>query len=140
MSQHPEYLGIPFQCSFCRRTGHLWRDYKGFVKEEDSKDSMLWKVTCEHSLEVDSFEIRAHHSAREETSLTKPTYTFSGKLKTIFSSLFSTLTSWECDTLDSSSNQGKFLLKASPSFSLPIKVDLLSGGVKPTLLGARGFT
>ena len=50
------------------------------------------------------------------------------------------LTSWECDTLDSSNNRGKQNSKASPSFSLPVRVYLLSGEVKPTLLGAGGFT
>jgi hypothetical protein len=88
MSQHLDYLGIPFRCSFCRKMGHLWRDCKGFVEEEESEDSMLWKATREHSPEVDSFEIGAHHSAQEETSLVEPTNTFSGKLKTIFPLFF----------------------------------------------------
>jgi len=89
---------------------------------------------------VDSFDIGAHHFAQEETSLAEMTNTFSGKLKTIFPSLFSTLMSWECDTLDSSNNQRNKNLKSSPSFSLSVRVYLLSGGVKPTLLRMGGFT
>jgi hypothetical protein len=35
LSQSLDYLGIPFRCSRCRKTGHLWRDCMGLQEEEE---------------------------------------------------------------------------------------------------------
>jgi hypothetical protein len=82
VSQPLVYLGIAFRCNFCCRTGHLRRDCKGSVEEEESDDSLLTKATREDSPEVDSFELATQHSAQEEISLVESLDSFPSKLKT----------------------------------------------------------
>jgi len=45
IGQKLDYLGVPFRCSFCRRMGHLRKNYPGYVYEEESESSMLRKTT-----------------------------------------------------------------------------------------------
>jgi hypothetical protein len=46
--QKLDYLGVPFRCSYRRKTGHLRKDCQGFEAEEESESSMLRKATlCE---------------------------------------------------------------------------------------------
>jgi hypothetical protein len=44
LGQRLDYLGVPFRCSLCRRTGHLRRDCQGTMEEEDSEVTMLKKT------------------------------------------------------------------------------------------------
>jgi hypothetical protein len=78
-----DYLGIPFQCSLCRSTGHLQRDCKGLVEEEESEDSMLWRAPREPLLEIDSFESITLHFSQEDYSQVEQMDTLSGKIKKI---------------------------------------------------------
>jgi hypothetical protein len=55
MTQRLDYLGIPFRCTSCRRTGHLRRDCTGETEEEESEASYLRKLSREDSPGVDSF-------------------------------------------------------------------------------------
>lgn len=36
--QKLDYMGLPFQCTFCRKTGHLRSDCRGFSEDEESKN------------------------------------------------------------------------------------------------------
>jgi hypothetical protein len=43
--QRLDYMGIPFHCSLCRCTGHLRRDCKGLVVDEDADDLQnVWNI------------------------------------------------------------------------------------------------
>jgi hypothetical protein len=53
--QKLDYLGLPFRCTFCRKTGHLRNDCQGFSEEEESENSRLRKEYCCDSSGVDSF-------------------------------------------------------------------------------------
>jgi hypothetical protein len=55
MTQHLDYLGIPFRCSNCHQTGHLWHGFRGALEEEESEGSYLCKLPREDSPGVDSF-------------------------------------------------------------------------------------
>jgi hypothetical protein len=70
VTQRLDYLGIPFRCSTCRRTGHLRRDCLGVVEEEESEASMLRKSAREVSPGVDSHENEAYFPSVEEDSPT----------------------------------------------------------------------
>jgi hypothetical protein len=51
--QRLNYLGLPFRCSFCRTTGHLRRDCKGILaEEEESKDTNLQRISQDSSPEA----------------------------------------------------------------------------------------
>jgi hypothetical protein len=52
--QKLDYLGLPFRCLRCRRTGHLKDNCLGLSDEEDSESSCLWKVPRCESPVVDS--------------------------------------------------------------------------------------
>jgi hypothetical protein len=52
--QKLDYLGIPFRCTFCRRTGHLRKHCTGYLEEELLEGSMLDLTTHSESLEMNS--------------------------------------------------------------------------------------
>jgi hypothetical protein len=60
--QQLDYLGLPFRCSFCRSTGHLRRDCKGIVVEEDeSEDVSLHQPSPDLSTGVDYTGLSSFH-------------------------------------------------------------------------------
>jgi len=54
-AQKLDYLGVPFRCSFCHKTGHLRKDCQGFEAEEESEASMLRKASLCESPGVNSY-------------------------------------------------------------------------------------
>jgi hypothetical protein len=95
--QNLDYLGIPFRCTLCRRTGHLRNVCTGHLDEELSKDTML-----DLENKVDSPDINSqpfYPKLPESRDLVDAT-TISGKLKSICPSLYNSLTSWENNYLD----------------------------------------
>jgi hypothetical protein len=52
--QKLDYLGLPFRCTLCRKTGHLRSDCQGFSEEEELENSRLRKVSRCDSSGVDS--------------------------------------------------------------------------------------
>jgi hypothetical protein len=104
--QKLDYLGIPFRFSFCRKTDHLRRHCPGFAKEEKSEDTMLNFSTRVDSPGVDSRVLNTYFPKAQGANDSDCSYIVTGKLKTIFPSLFFSLSSWERETLDSSSLLG----------------------------------
>jgi hypothetical protein len=99
--QRIDFMGIPFRCSWCRQTGHLRRDcLGGFVEEESFDSSLLRRPTCEDPLEVTLGDWNGFNTGAEFISSGGTVSNFSGKLRTLCPSLFFSLSSWECDTLD----------------------------------------
>jgi hypothetical protein len=99
-SQRMDYLGLPFRCTLCRKTGHLRSTCQGIVEEEDSENTRLRKMPRSDSLSMDSY-------AREEhlnETLVSPSFsdsdTLTGKLKSLCPIFFYSLTSWEKLALD----------------------------------------
>ena len=96
MNQCLDYQGIPFRCSYYRRTGHLRRDctnWTGSVDTEDDKDSPLFNGYMEEvepealggfSFGTDENDSRTHHLG-----------SILGKLQTFCPILFSKLSAWE---------------------------------------------
>jgi hypothetical protein len=95
VTQCLDYLGIPFRCTSCHRTGHLWRDCTGEPKEEESKASYLRKLSQEDSPGVDSFLWRLMDLWTLVTGQSSPLDTLTGKLKQHCPTFYYTLTSWE---------------------------------------------
>jgi hypothetical protein len=62
VTQRLDYLGIPFRCSICRRTGHLRRDCTGELEAEESEASYLRKISQEDSPDVDSLDVVAGYN------------------------------------------------------------------------------
>jgi hypothetical protein len=105
-SQRLDYLGIPFHCTLCRKTGHLRNSCQGYEEEEESENSRLRKMP-----RVDSPEfVLAAREVPGPVSSDSPndsgSDTLIGKLKVHCPSLFNTLTSWEKLALDASSLPG----------------------------------
>jgi hypothetical protein len=51
--QRLDYLGIPFRCSICHRTGHLQRTWPGRREEEVSEDTALHRDLVDTEDDVD---------------------------------------------------------------------------------------
>jgi hypothetical protein len=98
--QRLDYLGIPFRCTLCRRTGHLRKDchqvYGATVEEDSSEDN---PTNC-YSPGMDAQESRDFSGARDMDSPDSSNNTFIGKLKHYCPSLYFTLSVWERDHLD----------------------------------------
>jgi len=97
LTQRLDYLGIPFRCSRCRRTGHLHRECRGPVEEDDSEDSFLRRSTREDITEVNSTNGGWFTSTPEPNSPFATRDTFIGKLKNICPLLFASLSALEKD-------------------------------------------
>jgi hypothetical protein len=54
MVQRLDYLGIPFWCTLCRRTGHLRRDCQHSMGDSDSEATMFGKSEDLYTQGVDS--------------------------------------------------------------------------------------
>jgi hypothetical protein len=111
--QKLDYLGIPFRCTLCRQTGHLRKHCTDFVEEELSEDSLL-----ELSTRIDSPEVNTHATYPDplEAEDSMVLDSISGKLKLVCPTLYSTLTSWEKEQLDTHS----FL---APDYTPPLRED-----------------
>jgi hypothetical protein len=79
--QRLDYLGIPFRCTLCRRTGHLRKDCQQAYGVLDSEDSMEDLTKDLYSTGVDSQETGDFTTVRAEESPELPNTTFVGKLK-----------------------------------------------------------
>jgi hypothetical protein len=96
MTQCLDYQGIPFRCSYYRRTGHLRRDctnWTGSVDTKDDEDSPLFNGYMEQvepeplggfSFGTDEHDSGTHHLG-----------SILGKLQTFCPILFSKLSAWE---------------------------------------------
>jgi hypothetical protein len=103
--QKLDYLGLPFRCTFCRKTGHLRSACQGLVEEEESENSWLWKAPRVDSPGVDSFVRDTEFTGPVDSPLHDASATVTGKLKVLCPSFYYSLTSWEKLALDSLSSR-----------------------------------
>jgi hypothetical protein len=108
--QKLEYLDIPFKCSLYKQTGHLQKSYTGAIEDEMYEDSMLELAT-----NLDSLDLNKQINLRDypEDGFSPDLDSIIGKLKIIFPTLFSSIYSWEKDSLNNSS------LLTKRSYTLP---------------------
>jgi hypothetical protein len=66
-SQRMDYLGLPFRCTYCRKTGHLRSSCQGTVEEEEEENSRLRKMPRCDSPGMDSFAREVHHSETSDS-------------------------------------------------------------------------
>jgi hypothetical protein len=98
--QRLDYLGIPFRCTLCRRTGHLRKDCQPTFGVSDSEDSMEDMSKDLYMNEADSQGDGGVCCSERERKSRIPNDTFVGKLKLHCPSLYFSLTAWERDHLD----------------------------------------
>jgi hypothetical protein len=106
LSQTLDYLGIPFRCTRCRKTGHLWWDCVGILEEEVSEGTLLERSTRVDFPDVESSRISPRGYDSADFSLSEPTDSIMGKLKSVCPTLYYSLSSWERNVLDESSYFG----------------------------------
>jgi hypothetical protein len=112
----------------------------GLQEEEDSEGTMLDRSTCVASPDIESSRFSPRGYDHEDFSLPEPTDSIMGKLKTIFPTLFHSLTSWEINVLDESSFFGLRKDPLAPpvnSCSPSVSRDML--GVTPDALPTDGL-
>jgi hypothetical protein len=90
--QYLDYLGIPFRCTICKRTGHLINVCTGRLDEELSEESMLDLAYKVNSSDISS---QPFYPNLPDSGDTVDTATILGKLKSICPSFYNSLTSWE---------------------------------------------
>jgi hypothetical protein len=99
--QRLDYLGLPFRCTVCRRTGHLRKECPnifGSLVEEDSSDDMPGDSVTPLEEAQDPVD---YPGLSSEDSLVASDHTFIGKLKYYFPKLYFSLTAWEREHLNS---------------------------------------
>jgi hypothetical protein len=99
--QRLDYLGIPFRCSLCRRTGHLRKECHSALGMSDSEDSLEDQSKDLYMDVADSQELGDYAAMRVEDTSGNSVATFVGKLKSLCPSLYFSLSAWERDHLDS---------------------------------------
>jgi hypothetical protein len=105
-SQRLDYLGLPFRCTLCRKTGHLRNSCQGYVGEEESDNSHLGKMPrCDSPGFVSSAQ-EVPFLVSSDSSTFSGSDTLTSKLKAFCPSFFNSLTSWENIALDASSQLG----------------------------------
>jgi hypothetical protein len=93
ISQHLDYLGIPFRCSFCHRTGHLRRDCHKFpppdiVLDPAEEPNFDGYISSPNLLNEEETPIDGRDSNPSDDSLI-------GKIHHLCPSLFNTFSSWD---------------------------------------------
>lgn len=127
MVQRLDYLGIPFRCSLCRRTGHLRRDCSFGDNNGDAKDSQDDSKMDAYMSEEEFGTLGDLYASSEAGFLEDDSASLIGKLRTFFPNLFFKLYAWECDFLQKSS-----LLNA-------VKEGLTSKAMEAEYLGGSTF-
>jgi hypothetical protein len=90
--QRLDYLGLPFRCSFCRSTGHLRRDCKGFlVEEEESEDTLCKEIHRTLPRKLVTLVSAPFHFPQEDSSQSESSGSLTGKLKNHCPALYSSL-------------------------------------------------
>jgi hypothetical protein len=100
IAQRLDYLGIPFRCSYCHRTGHLRRDCSQFpptVTEMDPSEEIGFDS---YVTQPDQMGEEAPH-LRRDTSFDPPDDSLVGKIKLHCPSLYNTLSAWDKLTINS---------------------------------------
>jgi len=97
--QKIDYLGIPFRRRLHKQTGHLRKTFTSIIEEEILEESMLELASFSES---PSAPPHPHLPNYPDDGNTPALNTSSGKLKTIYPTLFSTLSSLELDLIDNS--------------------------------------
>jgi hypothetical protein len=105
-SQRLDYLGLPFCCTLCQKTGHLRNSCQGYVEEEESENSRLRKMPRSDSPEFISTTREVPCPVSSDSPNDSGSDTLTGKLKVHCPSFFNSLTSWEKLVLDASSQPG----------------------------------
>jgi hypothetical protein len=132
--QNLDYLGIPFRCSLCRRTGHLRSSCQGFAgveEESESENSCLRKTQRIDSPEFYSNVREVPCPASSFSPIGTGCDTLTGKLKTHCPSFFNSLTTLEnslwishfCQVLN------LLLLLVAPTQNALRVLDLATGSV-----------
>jgi hypothetical protein len=115
--QQLDYLGIPFRCNACRQMGHLRRDCTGKEVEEVSENTELQRDPPEYMDEAESFGCTDHHTGLSTSHWREDHSTLMGKLQSLCPSLFSSLTYWEKEAL----NTSNWLTSSTSSLCQPDK-------------------
>jgi len=99
--QHLDYLGIPFRCTICKRTGHLRHECPNIfvsLADDDSSDEMLGHSATLLEEEQDPLD---YPGISSEDNPTAPNTIFVCKLKHFFPKLYFSLSAWEQENLNS---------------------------------------
>jgi hypothetical protein len=93
ITQRLDYLGIPFRCSFCRRTGHLRKDCHRFPPPDIDLDpaedpNFDGYISSPNPLIEEETQFAGHDSNPSEDSLI-------GKIHQLCPSLYNTFSSWD---------------------------------------------
>ena len=86
-----DYQGIPFRCSYYRRTGHLHRDYTKWIGIVDSKDDEESPLFNEYMAEEEPEDLGGYSMGTDEELGIELSGTLLGKLQTFCPILFSKL-------------------------------------------------
>jgi hypothetical protein len=113
-SQNLDYLGVPFRCTVCRKTGHLRWNFPGyFSSESPSSESSLMQEpasTDPPEVSLSAWIARPQGSDSDEPIENNLT----DKLRSFFPSLYFSLTSWEQTTLDNLPGWNNLLMQENP--------------------------
>jgi hypothetical protein len=92
ITQRLDYLGIPFRCSLCRRTGHLRRDCHKFPQPDIVLEP-------EEETNFDGYISSPSHFVEEEAPISRETISSDdslvGKIQLLCPSLYNSLSSWD---------------------------------------------
>jgi hypothetical protein len=111
ISQRIDYLGIPFRCSFCRRTGHLRKDCYKFpppaLALDPAEDPTFDGYISSPNQHVEETSFSGRDTFPSDDSVL-------GKIHLYCPSLFNTFTSW--DRLFITEQVDKFSFAATPDY------------------------
>jgi hypothetical protein len=133
-TQRLDYLGIPFRCTRCRRTGHLRRDCTfvlGSLEEDISSDEALGDTVTQMVEESDTLD---YPGLSSEDSPSVQDTTFVGKLKFFFPKLYFSLSSWERDHLNNilfpEQTVGNDLASEKTTLTEPVLSDMVGESIR----------
>jgi hypothetical protein len=92
ISQRLDFMGIPFRCSLCRRTGHLRRDCHKFPPPDFALDLAEEENFDGYISSPNQFVEEEATSSRETIS---PDDSLVGKIQLLCPSLYNSLSSWD---------------------------------------------
>jgi len=127
MVQRLDYLGIPFRCSLCRRTGHLRRDCSFGDNDGDVEDSQDDSKMDAYMSEEETGAQGALYAGSEVGLLEDDLASLIGKLRIFCPNLFIKLSAWDRDFLEKS------------SLSNAVKEGLSSKAMEPEFLGGSTY-
>jgi hypothetical protein len=118
-AQRLDYLGIPFRCSFCRRTGHLRRDCSKHTSTEPEVDSS-------EEVGFNGYDTQPEDVAEESPphqqamSPDLQADTLVSKIKLLCPSLYNTLSAWERLKLNSQASNSQQPVSTENPTDLPL--------------------